>query len=543
ISGPMDGGDGGGQLIGGHIAIAVHEDQQRTVNMAFDTEHNQFLVVWEDERNIGINDHSYICARRVDAATGALLGSEIEITDASFIAQFPAATYCPPDDSFLVVWSSDNHDTCEAQRVGYNGSLVGSPFEIGAGAQSVQRPAVSYAAGKGRCLVACPLGDDLIGQLVSATRDEGDGGGQLIGSGVTLGEATNFTFADADYIPDIGHWFVAWDHADDTYPLWGCWVDPDGAIVHSDCVLSNGGSVALSHGINSRDTPWMFHSAPITTPDSRRLVYARRLPQLLEGEDECVIERFDFLRVEVRPLWWNMIGALPGSDFSVDLRVYPEALLFSGDPLAESDNQGPGRAEIIAVNGPGVGTETLNLLVEVPQYDRTMLEMEHEVGEVAILGTGDLTDTLDAQENFLISYDLFVIEGQQRVINAIPRDDDLDINLALFEPGAVPADQHIGLEDLPLNRRSYGLNPGQVETLYLVAPASTSMGLAVWTAAGAGEFRLVVRDPEEPTTEELIKYLLGQSGIPWGANVNGDMDGIWPIIDIADVVANIEAGR
>jgi hypothetical protein len=547
ISGPANGGDGGGQLLGGEIPLDTAGRNQRGANVTFDTEHNQFLVVWHDDTNIGINNYSWICGQRIDAGTRGLLGGEIEITDASSTAQFPAATYCPGDDSFLVVWSAVGHTTCEARRVGHDGSLVGDIFGMETGLQQVQLPSVSYAAGRNRCLVVHPLGGDVYGQIVSANRNGGDGGGQLIGSPFLLGPGDLFSQTSVDYIPDLDHWFAAWDMAAAPLELRGCWVDPDDGIVEGDCLLEHGYDIALTHGLGGRDTPWLFHRSG--TGGMGR-VRARQLPELLAGEDECVIERHDFLRVETESIWWNFIAAMPPSDFSVDLRIYPEVRLFSGVPLAESDYQGSGRAEIIAVNGTALAPETLNLLVEVPQYDQTTLLMEHVVADREFAtGYGDLPSSLDAGGDFIEGFHLNIIEGEHYVINAIPRDDDLDVNLALFEPGTVPIAQYIGLDELveiPVGeprRYAYGMNPGRVETLYVVAPSTGTFGLAVWAGVGSGDYLLAIRPPDEPTTEELVKYLLGQSGIPWGGNVNGDMDGSWPIIDIADVVANIEAGR
>jgi hypothetical protein len=364
-----------------------------------------------------------------------------------------------------------------------------------------------------------------------------------------MGPGSIFTSAWADHINDLGLWFAGWDQGGEPTTLRGCWVDPLDGLVEGDCLLADGYDIALTHGLGGRDTPWLFYRTGTGGPTD---VQSRRLPELLQGEDECVIERHDFLRVETEPIWWNFISALPPSGFSVDLRIYPDSPAvtpFSGVPLAESDYQGTGRAEIIAINGTALAPETLNLLVEVQQYDQTTLRMEHVVADRAFTGYGDLLSSLDTAGNFIEGFHMSVIEGEHYVINAIPRDDGLDVNLAVFEPGTVPVAQYIGLDELveiPVGDPryyAYGMDPGRVETLYLVGPSTGTFGLAVWAGAGSGDYFLAVRPPDEPTTEELIKYLLGESGIPWGGNVNGDMNGIWPIIDIADVIANIEAGR
>jgi hypothetical protein len=543
IAGAHNGGDGGGQLIGGEISLAMYPENQAVPDVAFDTENNQFLVVWDEDRPLSLmNNKTRISGRRVRASDGALLGGEIQITDGAHVSERPVVDYSPPDDSFLVVWSEYSR-AWAARRVSVTGALVGDLFDIGPTAVSVQRAAVAYAPGHSQLLVAFPWNGQARARRVAGVRDGGDGGGQLLGDEVALGPSDLFTFCGLDFIPDLGHWLVIWDDSADPFACRGAWVDTAGEVRLGGYPLSWGSDIAVGHSLTGTDAAWIFHSAPFPGPSSPFRALGRRVPQLVQGDAECSTIRYDFLRCDTVGVNWNMIAALPAPDFSVDLRIFPRVRFFTGDPLATSDYEGSGRAEVIAVNGNAAGSETLNLLLEVNQYDPATVRVEHTVAGITFGGDADITRTLDTEGRFLDAWGMDVTEGEHRVINVIPQSEDLDINLAVFEPGTVPLAQYTGLTDLPSNRKSQGTNPGRVETVYLVAPVTGRMGLAVWAGVGEGDYRLVIRDPDEPTSEEIILYLLGRAGIPWGGDVNGDAEYGDPGIDVADVVANILAGR
>ncbi len=554
IAGAAGGGDGGGEFIGGELSVSVGTDGQQCPAVAYDTEHHVFLVAWQDMRHSTPSMSAQdIYGQRIASSDGSFLLGNFRISPDGSGGTLPAVAYSPAGDHFLVVWSRTPNATSThmAHRIRHDGFLQGSEINIATrGGLDIGRAAVSYSGSVSQFLVVYYERDALeqpraTGRLVAGVWGGGDGGGELVGGEQVLGTASADSFFSADHITDIARWLVVWNEAGGDFDRRGCWVGGDGvpllgdfAIAGDPPLMSTFSSVVATHSTFSGDTPriFLFDDRPLGTYGS---IFTRALPELLTGAAACPVLRRDFLQCRTSIFGWNMIGALPDSAHAVGLSIFPEPRFFWGDPLAESDYESPGRAEIIAINGIETAPETLWIQGEVPQYDTATLRVEHSIYAGEISGYGDHARTVDTAGGFLDTWNLNVTTGEHYVINVIPRPGDLDINLAVFEPGTVPATHYIGLEDLSSTRRSYGTNPGRVETVYLVAPVTGYMGLAIWAGVGAGEYRLVVRPPGEPTTEEIVKHLLGLAGFPWPAgSLNGD--GIW---DAADVVLNVLAGR
>lgn len=134
------------------------------------------------------------------------------------------------------------------------------------------------------------------------------------------------------------------------------------------------------------------------------------------------------------------------------------------------------------------------MLVGFNSCDPAKVRVEHMVGSVSLGGEADITRRLDTEGDFLDCRGLNVDEGEHCVFRVIPQARELDVRLAIFAPGTVQVAQCTGLPD--------------------------------------------------PPTEEIVLHLLGRAGIPWGGNVNGDVDDQgWPLIDIAGVVVKLAARR
>jgi hypothetical protein len=394
-------------------------------------------------------------------------------------------------------------------------------------------------------LVAHCANDYAMGQLVAGEAGGGDGGGQLIGDVQTLGRASIGSLFEIEHIPDLALWLVTWNYSGGNHYKRGCFVQADGIprqdqfVVESGILHANLDTV-VPIDILGNDEIFLLHT---TFEALESDVLIRPMPQPLSEASQGEMERCDLLSVEIDPGGWNMIGVRPISGDDADIQVFPGDDFFWGTPLAESGDSDPGRAEIIAVNGEATGAETLNLLLETAHVDSVYFRAEHAASQGTLTNLGDETRTLGTGDTFLHCWTLNIGEGVHRVINVIPSGDE-DFNLAVFETEEATLADHIGMDELDGLRYIKARNtPGYVETVYLVGQRTGTVGIAVWLGSGSGEYRLVVRDPDEPTTDELVRYLLGLASKPWGGNVNGDMDGIWSIIDAADVVANIREGR
>lgn len=574
IAGGAGGGPGGSEFVDDEIHIAVREDAQRYPAVAYDSVHHNFLVVWEDMRNSDSIFRRDIFGQRVRASDGALQGGNFQITSESAHGSWPNVGYCPAgsgdgDDNFLVIWSNQNgiHSLTTGQRVNTDGSLLGDPFGISAqeGLLPWGRSALAYAPPSGvdesRFLVAHCGRDEFSrmrawGQLVAGKSGHGTGGGELIDSPRVLGDATGSSFFDVIYVGDIARFLVVWNEAIETSGIdrRGCWLNYAGVPLIGDFAIADEqttlgrNTICVAQSIIGDDRPRVFFTGDISGTGYGRLV-TRELPQWAEidGVQGRGVES-DFLQIDVSLFGWNMIGVRPPADGDVDVAVFPEVRFFTGDPLCESEWNGPGRAEVIAINGLTEGDEQVLMQLDFKDADQHSFDFEQAVSLTTINGTGEINRVLGADNHFIDVINWQVVEGEQYVVNLIPRDIDRDFNLALFQPSTVTAGQYQGLETLRDQHPAWkqdGINPGHVETIYLNAEITGLMGIAVWIAEEQGEYRLVVRDPDYPTTEEIVRHLLGLSGIPWHEQIDGGYhtingDDVW---DAADVVANILAGR
>jgi PKD repeat protein len=113
---------------------------QQNIQIAYNPDDNEFLLVWQDYRN-GNNWDIY--AQRLDG-DGALLGDNFVINSSSYHQDVPHVIYAPGQDRFLVAWrhytSASQYDLY-GQRLSGTGDIVGSAFAIATGpASTLQTP-------------------------------------------------------------------------------------------------------------------------------------------------------------------------------------------------------------------------------------------------------------------------------------------------------------------------------------------------------------------------------------------------------------------
>ncbi|MCB0036805.1 MAG: hypothetical protein KDE51_22390, partial [Anaerolineales bacterium] len=96
--------------------------------VAYNSTNEEYLVVWygEDDSGSLVDNEFEIFGQRIDALTGAEIGSDFRISDmgglgdANYDAQFPRVAYNATNNEYLVVWMSDDN----------SGSLIDNEFEI-----------------------------------------------------------------------------------------------------------------------------------------------------------------------------------------------------------------------------------------------------------------------------------------------------------------------------------------------------------------------------------------------------------------------------
>jgi len=107
--------------------------------IAYNSTDNQYLVVWEDN---GIGSEYEIWGQLINAATGAEIGSDFEISDmgtdvsTTFYGKNPSVTYNATDNEFLVVWEGKDETIIDVryyfeseifgQRISADGSEIGT---------------------------------------------------------------------------------------------------------------------------------------------------------------------------------------------------------------------------------------------------------------------------------------------------------------------------------------------------------------------------------------------------------------------------------
>ena len=110
-------------LVGTSSPISVESLDQKLPAIAYNSQANEYLVVWQDARS-GATDQK-IHAQRV-SASGELLADELVITAAAAAQLSPSAVWNATADEYLVVWT-ESASTLDiyGQRVGSNGQLIG----------------------------------------------------------------------------------------------------------------------------------------------------------------------------------------------------------------------------------------------------------------------------------------------------------------------------------------------------------------------------------------------------------------------------------
>jgi hypothetical protein len=158
--------------------------------VAYDSVDNEYLVVWAGDDDTGglTYDEDEIFGQRVNAATGAEIGTDLRLSDMGpdgsryYDARDPAVAYNSANNEYLVVWASDDDtgalvdEECEifGQRVEADtGAEIGAnDFRLsdigpdGDATYDARNPAVAYVSADNEYLVVWE-GEDNTGALVS----------------------------------------------------------------------------------------------------------------------------------------------------------------------------------------------------------------------------------------------------------------------------------------------------------------------------------------------------------------------------------------
>ncbi|MDQ5823147.1 MAG: S-layer homology domain-containing protein [Chloroflexota bacterium] len=178
---------GTGAVQTGVINVSASEGAASRSKSAYNTTSNDWLVVWTDTRNGGVD----IYAQLVDSS-GSLVGSNYPLTTQESTQELPRIAYSSSASKYLAVWISYEAHTqgdIRAQVISVGGSPSGNSILVSTGPDRELVPAVSAGAGNTSFLVTF---DDL-------RQEDSDVFGQRFNSNVAL-VGSNFPVAPMPYL-------------------------------------------------------------------------------------------------------------------------------------------------------------------------------------------------------------------------------------------------------------------------------------------------------------------------------------------------------
>ena len=142
-----------GPQLGPFINVWLENVDNLEPAVAYNSLHDEYLVVWSNTRDAGATKDIY--ARRV-RGNGTLLNSFTIAHNANFHNYEPDLAYSPAQDEYLVVYTYDSAITDSdiwARRVKWDGSWTSSEFSLGRKTNKQRHPAVTYNSDAGEYLV------------------------------------------------------------------------------------------------------------------------------------------------------------------------------------------------------------------------------------------------------------------------------------------------------------------------------------------------------------------------------------------------------
>lgn len=136
-----------GRLVGTNFVVSTAVDYQQDVSIAYNSKQNRYLVVWQDHRGIGPTQTDIY--GQLVAHDGKLIGGNFVICNNKADSYHPAVAYNASDDEFLVVWQDYRHlpsTDIYGRRVSSDGALLDGEIEIAVSPDSGSQysPEVSY---------------------------------------------------------------------------------------------------------------------------------------------------------------------------------------------------------------------------------------------------------------------------------------------------------------------------------------------------------------------------------------------------------------
>ncbi len=182
-------------LQGNNFAISTASNDQTDVAVAYNSTKNQYLVVWQDYRNTSTT-LTDIYGQLV-SHDGKLMGKNFVISNHPANAYESSVAYNSTNDEFLIVWEDDRSKTVGdfniyGQRLSAAGKLLGGEISISTAPKFQTHPEIAYNTPNKTYLVvwqdlrnSSTSGQDVYGQRIRNT-------GALEGGNFAISTAPSF---------------------------------------------------------------------------------------------------------------------------------------------------------------------------------------------------------------------------------------------------------------------------------------------------------------------------------------------------------------
>jgi hypothetical protein len=242
--------------LGNEIVVSAIDNVKHLPSVAFNSKHNEYLIVWNAEWTIGTRD---IRAQRVSAA-GKKIGSEFTVYEnPTRDSAQPSVAYEPVNDRYLVTFIYDTFGDGSdwdlyGRLIPWNGPSAGlNAFPIITWTTSQWNPRVVYAGTQKEFLVVWnnTYTTGPLPAYVSGKRIRPDGSFPSAGSDLTLSDPSlNFVNPDVSYNLARNEYLVVWDRwtSFNNHDIWG-------VRLRGDAVPLGAGPFAIAGWPDSEELP------------------------------------------------------------------------------------------------------------------------------------------------------------------------------------------------------------------------------------------------------------------------------------------------
>ncbi len=235
--------------------IAVAAEYQWNPDLAYNSATNQFLVVWQGDRSVPGDEDIY---GQLVNADRTLSGVNFPISNPSTDQLLPSIAYNTANNQYLVVWQDDRNPASDAdiygQVVNGNGSLNGANFAISTAGVDQDYPDIAYASSANRFLVVWEQSNDIYGRLVNDNKTFAGPEFRIASSSGSLSDPA------VSYDPHSDQFMVVWSDSYGSDDIYAQLVGVDGSMPEPriDLATQGQGDLYLSGYDNQYIEPYIY---------------------------------------------------------------------------------------------------------------------------------------------------------------------------------------------------------------------------------------------------------------------------------------------